>query len=481
MNLFERAARSVLRKPVKSILLLLVIFIISIFLLSGMASKTASVQTQDSTRQAVGAGFVLEPNDAYHKKLAKELSEQIDGEGTLGGYHQKKVMVNNQISWQSWTDNSFYCLDTKDIEKIAQNPGICDYNITTIITAVNPVNFTRIEDADVDQSSDMLGVSLIGNRDMQMDFNVLTGNLSITKGRMTGREDVNVCVVSEEIAQLNHLEIGDKLQFNDYHDREGSAVYEAEIIGIYQVKQKMSPLMSGDTFRSENVIFTDLSFPEKPEGCDGEPLYMKAYFKVENVTAYEDVKEQIKQIDINWEQYDFIDNNGNYDTMSSNFNELEHISNILLLVAAAASFIILFLVFVFWQKSRVQEIGIFLSMGVPKIKIIGQILLEGLMIAVIAVIVSFAAAPKVSGLTADYLVGQQVRQEQEKKEMDAANVSYGGAVLSEETVNGVSVHITPQMMAFDGIAIAVLISLSVITSGILIVVKNPKDILSEMS
>ncbi|MDE6253406.1 MAG: ABC transporter permease [Lachnospiraceae bacterium] len=480
MNLFGRARRSVLRKPVKSILLFLVVLIISIFLLSGMASKSASIKTQDNTKQAIGAGFVLEANAAYYKNLAMELSEQIGGEGTLAGFHQKKVVVNNEISWQSWTDNGFQSLDRDDIEKIAQSSGICDYNITTAITAVNPVNFTRIEEADVDQTSDMLGVSLIGNWDMKMDSNVLIGNLSIIEGRMAGREDKNVCVVSEELAQLNHLEIGDKLQFNDRHDRENSTVYEAEVIGIYQVKQMMTPLMSGDTFRSENVIFTDLRFPEKPQGCDGDPAYEKAYFKVEDVTAYDDVKKQVKHIDVNWEKYDFIDNNGNYDTMSSNFYELERISNILLWVVAAASFVILFLVFVFWQKSRVQEIGIFLSMGVPKIKIIGQILSEGLMIAVIAAIVSFVAAPKVSSLTADYLVGQQVRQEQEKKEMNAANVSYDG-IQSEETVNGVSVHITPQMMAFDGMAIAILISLSVITSGILIVIKRPKDILSEMS
>lgn len=481
MNLFGRARRSVLRKPVKSILLFLVVFIISIFLMSGMASKTASVKTQDNTRQAVGAGLVLEPNDAYRKNLINELAKQLDGEGTIGGYHQEQIVVNNELVWRTWTDNSFESLDMEDIEKIAENSGICDYNVTTATTPVNPVNFSRIEDADVDQSGDMLGVSLIGNRDMQMDINVLTGNLSVTEGRMIGRDDKNACVVSKEVAQLNHLKIGDKLQFNDYHDREGSKVYEAEIIGIYTVKQKMSPLMSGDTFRSENVIFTDLRFPEKPSGCDGEPAYMKAYFKVGDVTAYDDVKEQVKQTDINWEQYDFIDNNGNYDTMSSNFNELERISGILLLVVAAASFLILFLVFVFWQKSRVQEIGIFLSMGVPKAEIIGQILLESLFVAIIAVMLSFAAAPKVSSLTAEYLVGQQVQQEQEKKEIDAENVSLGGAAQSEEKVNGVSVCITPQMMTFDGMAIAVLVSLSVITSGILIVIKKPKSILSEMS
>lgn len=45
MNSFQLAVRSVIRKPVKSILLFLVIFMISLFLLAGMASKNASVAT----------------------------------------------------------------------------------------------------------------------------------------------------------------------------------------------------------------------------------------------------------------------------------------------------------------------------------------------------------------------------------------------------------------------------------------------------
>ncbi len=83
----------------------------------------------------------------------------------------------------------------------------------------------------------------------------------------------------------NNLKIGDKISFNDYHDTENSKVSEAEIVGIYQVDQKMSPLMQGDTYRSENVIFTDLRFPEKAEG-ETSPLYERAYFKVEDVEAY---------------------------------------------------------------------------------------------------------------------------------------------------------------------------------------------------
>ena len=60
MNFFKLAERSVLRKPVKSILLLLIVFVISTLLLSGMSCRNASVEVQDKTRQAIGAGFLLE-------------------------------------------------------------------------------------------------------------------------------------------------------------------------------------------------------------------------------------------------------------------------------------------------------------------------------------------------------------------------------------------------------------------------------------
>ncbi|MDE7433460.1 MAG: ABC transporter permease [Lachnospiraceae bacterium] len=481
MNIFQRARCSVTRKPIKSILLFLVVFTISSFLLSGMASRTASVKIQDKTRQAIGAGFMLESNETNRHKRMEEISEKIGDEGTLDGVHNEKMDTIYGEVYGVWTDNSFDTLRESDIEKIAGASGICDYNITTGVTVVNPVNFSRIEDKDVDQSKDFQGVSLIGNRDMQMDTNVLSGNVSIKIGRMINREDTEVCVISEELAEQNNLEIGDTLQFNDYHDRENATVYQAEIIGIYTVQQYMTPAMDGDTFRSENVIFTDLRFPEKAEGSENEPFYEKAYFKVQDTREYDMVKENVRKVDIDWERYDLIDNNGNYDTMSANFNDLESVSEALIWIVTLASFIILFFVFVFWLKNRVQEIGIFLCMGVPKIKIAGQVLAEALMIAIIAVSVSFAAAPSVSKLTANYLVEQQVQQEQEEKKLNEGKVAVSGFNETEQKVTGVSAKVTTQMMLFDGVCILALTSLSVITAGATILRKKPKDILSQMS
>lgn len=480
MNFLGLAKRSVLRKPVKSILLLLVVFVISTLLLSGMSIKNTSIEVQDKTRQAIGAGFILEKNSEYRAKRIEELSKQIgETEGELEGYYQKKIVVNGSVNWNTGTTNIFETLDLKDIENISDTEGISDYNITTAVTAVNPVNFNRIEDKDVDQSADVGGVSLIGNKDMKMDTNVLSGNLHIKEGRMVLPDDTNVCVISEELAEANGLKIGDILSFNDYHDKENSTVVEAKIIGIYQVDQKMSPLMQGDTYRSENVIFTDLYFPQKAEG-ETSPLFQRAYFKVEDVEDYETVKDRIKEVGINWEQYDLIDNNGNSETMSSNFNNLEQISETMIVIISVASFIILILVFLFWLKNRVHEIGVFLSLGTSKMAIIAQIWSEAVIIALLSIILSFGIAPSVSQVTADYLVSQQVQQLDENAENDKGKVSTE-YVEPQQNVQSVNVNITPAMYLIDGVAVLSLITASVMVTGIVILKKNPKDILSEMS
>ena len=132
MNFFGLARRSVFRKPVKSILLLLIVFAISTLLLAGVASKNASIEVQDKTRQAIGAGFLLEKNAEYRTKRISELSEKIgEKDGELEGYHQEKVVVNGAEGWRGWTTNEFETLDIKDIEKLAKTNGIADYNITT--------------------------------------------------------------------------------------------------------------------------------------------------------------------------------------------------------------------------------------------------------------------------------------------------------------------------------------------------------------
>lgn len=479
MNVFGLSIRSVLRKRTKTILLLLIIFITSVFIFAGWACKSASIQTQNESKQAIGASFRLEENEANRHERMEELSRQIgDGNGSAGGYYQEQLESGD---WLIWTDNSFETLLIEDILKIAEVDGIEAYNITTANTVVNPVNFERIEDKDVDQSSDQQGVSLRGNLCMELDFDVQKGNIEVNEGRMITPEDTDVCVISREIADLNGLQVGDILEFNNWKERETSTVYQAEVVGIYDSVSGITPIMYGDSYRSENIIFTDLSFPEKPEGNEGSPLYQYATFVVENVDEYETVKKRIQAVDIGWERYDFLDNTGMSDTMTENFGELEKMSSLILILVCISGIIIICLVFLFWLKGRGHEIGIYLSLGRTKYGIVMQMLLEGVLVGCVAFLLAAAASPVVSKGVVGYLVDYQTQLQAEDDQLNSNMVLNGSLENDNTEIVGVTVEISGDVICLSGISVLGIITVAIILSCISIMVQKPKEILSRMS
>ena len=275
--------------------------------------------------------------------------------------------------------------------------------------------------------------------------------------------------------------VGDKLEFNDRKERETSKVYSAEIVGVYDTIHKITPIMYGDSYRSENIIMTDLRFPEKPQGCEGDPLYQYATFWVENVDEYDTVKEQIKKADINWKRYDFLDNTGMSDTMAENFGDLDEMSSMILILVAVSGSVIIFLVFLFWLKGRIHEIGIFLAIGKSKAAIIAQMMLEGILIGCVSFMLATVCAPALSKSVADYLVGYQVKQQEEQRQAEKGISGGAGVVEYETEVMGVETKVTGNIILLSACSILSVILVAVSSSCIFVVVQKPKEILSKMS
>lgn len=479
MNSFYRARRSILRKPWKSLLLLLAVATISLLLLCGLGARTATIAANDSTRQAVGASFLLEANaenraERLEAASAKITAASADGVGEADGVHQEKETVNGQEMWHTWTDNSFETLLDSDIETLAKTKGIANYTITTAPEAVKPVDFTRIEDAEADQSADVGGVTLIGNRDMTLNSNVSGGMISLQAGRWITPQDENTCVISDALAEKNHLTLGDQLSFADL-DGTRPAV-QATVVGIYEERQTMTPYMAGDTYRAENVIFCDLHLPERVSG-DG-PLYEQAVFQVADVDDYAAVRSALQKTPIDWNRYDLIDNNGNLNTMAANFAGLSDISTMMLAVVAVAGLLLLVLILAFWVRSRRHEFGVLLAIGVSKGAILRQLLMETLSIAVLAIALSFAVAPPVSTQAAQMLAETQLEQTMldEKSDQAAVATDYVAPKLS---VNSVETTMTPTMLAVDAAGVGMLVVVATVGAVGWILHRKPRFLLGD--
>lgn len=104
---------------------------------------------------------------------------------------------------------------------------------------------------------------------------------------------------------------------------------------------------------------------------------------------------------------------------------------------------------------------------------------EGLLIGSIGFLASFAVSPVLGKVTASYLAAQAQTQQTQKEEADQANV-LSDYVEPDLTIQEVDTSITGVMAVADGAAVAGLVFLSVSVSGIVIMRKEPKEILSEM-
>ena len=242
MNIFSLSIRCLARRKVRTILLFGIVFLTAGFIYAGWACRSASVQTQTEGKRAIGASFRLEENEANRHVRSSEAIKKI-GDNTNGSADGTYVEQLESGDWLIWHDNSFETLKMDDILTLASQDGIAEYNITTVNTVVNAVNFMRIEDPDVEQFGEGNWVSLRGNQEMRLDMDVKSGNIEVREGRMITEEDKDVCVISRELADLNGLKLGDTLGFNERSEPEIATVCQAEIIGIYETIYKMTPVM----------------------------------------------------------------------------------------------------------------------------------------------------------------------------------------------------------------------------------------------
>ena len=169
------------------------------------------------------------------------------------------------------------------------------------------------------------------------------------------------------------------------------------------------------------------------------------------------------------------------DTMAENFGDLDEMSSMILILVSVSGAVIIFLVFLFWLKSRIHEIGVFLAIGKSKIAIIAQMMLEGILIGCISFMLATVCAPVLSKGVADYLVGYQVKQQEEQREAEKGMTGGAGVAEYESEVVGVETKVTGKIILLSACSILGVIFIAVSLSCMFVVVQKPKEILSRMS
>ena len=121
---------------------------------------------------------------------------------------------------------------------------------------------------------------------------------------------------------------------------------------------------------------------------------------VEDPAMLDSVKEQLMQMDsVNWDYYNIETDSQDYQNAAGSLLTMVKLSNVLIVIMAVGSLMILSLILSMWMRSRKYEICVLASIGVKKNAIRMQFLFECCIITAAA----FLAAALLAGSVTDFL------------------------------------------------------------------------------
>ena len=477
MSIIKRAFLYVARKRGKTILLFAILLIMATFVLTGLSIWKASEAAQLNLRQSMGGKF-----DIY-----------VDWENSP--YVVKEIIKDNEFDEETGkTSNSFLIYSTvqltpEEIAAINSVPGVkyssARYDVLARFDNLSLFPGTVSVAENLQHRTKVFGVC-----GTETDELFTTGTLTLTEGRHITSEDQSVAIISGDLAEKNELHIGDYITTHIYNPEDDDFTGEemqVQIIGLFtpNVTEQLGETVT--TFdKIQNRIFMDLQTSIKINNDEINYGFSAVNVTIADPQNTKQVVSAVKNLPvIDWNAFTIEIDNEVYEKAAAPLTTLNELVVTLLVVIIVVSAIILALILTLWTKTRIHEIGVFLSVGIWKSAVIGQYLTEVLLIAVFAFGLSYFTSNAVAGQIGNHLLEQSVQVEQEDNSSSTPSaVDVGADTLIQKplpTENGIQVSVEPDSLALFYLIGFAIIIVAVSISSITVMRLKPREILSKMS
>lgn len=330
--------------------------VILVFIMAGLLIRNAAVTTVNNTKQQVGASVTLSANrDQAFKKMRSSTPP------TSTSKTKKPSLSMPSVSLAS-------------VKKIAQLSGVANYNVS-VTTSANADSIDAISTS-----------SASNNGPMGMSQSTSTGDFKdntnkITKGRALTSADVNTnnVVIESELAKQNNLRVGDTIKIKA--TTTGKKAYTLKVVGIYKASQSSSSSMGPQQSDPSNTLYTAYTLANQIKGQTNK--VDSAVFTLSNPTQKTAFLKAAKKI-INTKKFSLTADDSTYQTLKQSMQKMTNFANKIVWLVAIAGTVILALIIILMVRERRYEMGVLLSLGEKRTKIIGQLLVEMFMLLIVS-------------------------------------------------------------------------------------------------
>lgn len=256
--------------------------------------------------------------------------------------------------------------------------------------------------------------NLIGynSYDDMKDF--INGYYTITSGEVNNDFESDTCVISEELATLNNLEIGSKITIVDTKD--SSKTYELEVTGIYKENTDSSNNMKNMFTNSANKIITNANFVKKVLAGDSElKATITPTFIVKDSDSVEKFANEIKEKGLST-YYQVSSNAETIEKATESIKNVRVFATTFLFITLIIGGVVLIVINMINIRERKYEIGVLRTIGMKKSKVSLQFMFELLIVCLVALLIGAGIGSATSVPVANSLLAKEISNSNSKYE-----------------------------------------------------------------
>ena len=377
-------------------------------------------------------------------KTSEKMTGAINGVNDLG-------LKIRTLKSETFNAESFDLIDSKlGSEKIYQYEGVTELKNGKVVAGEQMV-----------MREDLPGylgnaVMLQAISNVEKDPLFRSEVFKLIEGKNIARGEAGKILVHEVLAKKNQWKVGDKVSLKVLGEEKE---LELLIQGIFTgKKQEKYTGMSSDF--SENMMFTD--YATMTQVFDKKKLVTSLKILVADSRKLTALKVEMNKKSVQPEDYEISEEENQFSEIVESLDMVRQMIFMMIMAVIGAGIIVLSLVLILWVRERMYEIGILLAIGRSKMKIVGQFILELVLVSLPVMIL----AAILGRIFVGWILGA-VLQKESLDNLDLSSFTTGGGGLD--------------IFAMSYGLLILIIVLAVIAASWMILVKKPKEILAKIS
>ncbi|MGM9927452.1 MAG: ABC transporter permease [Bacillus sp. (in: firmicutes)] len=421
MNFIKRAFLSVKARKGKSLLQLFIFSAICVLVLAGLSIQTAADKSAELAKQQLGGDVTLQMDMSKTREQMQQ--QQESGERERPTFESTPIAVENAeelTTYDHLKGYNFFSSTTglaSDFDPIESTSSFAAANTTD----ENAPDMPDGEAKGRGMSQGDVSISGVAYTDAVEEFMDETSTL--IDGRHITTDDLgsNVALIEQTLAEDNDLAVGDTITIANPSDEETTITLE--IVGIYETTSTGSNHgMNFTALNPYNTIYVPYSAANTLKGDDYTDTIDSAIYYLTDAEYVDNfIADAEENSSIDFDTFTLSADTQMYDQMMEPIENVASFSkNIVLLVSIAGS-IILGLIVMMGIRERKYEMGVLLALGEKKWKLIGQFVVEILLVAVLSLGIATVSGNVVANAISDQLLAQETTVSESSSMPDSFN------------------------------------------------------------